>query len=613
MAGLFSTFNIGSLGITAQQAALDVTSHNIANANTDGYTRQRVDMESLSDNNVGVNKPAGMGVNVEDIIRIKDEFLDYQVRNQTSAQGTSSSIDKYLGELQNIMNEPSTTGISSMISNFYTQWQNLSKDPQSTSARTLLVQQTKTLTDQLNSTYKQLQDLKTNCHSELDNEVVTINSTLDSINQLNQQTIKTKGAGVEPNDLMDKRDTKLNSLSSFFKLDVTDKTYDGVVVTAADGSQLSGTSLVSNTDPEKGMRLSYVSDIEPLKDSKGNLVTDGKNQIYQVTYYQNGDMTSDKNKVQVNVAMTPDKYNNLNQGRILWADQDGNAIGLSVNVNGKSIQTKTTAAGVTYVDCTSTTTPDPGSTQGALNLFTTTDGTIKGTMTVQQDIDKYTNDLNNLAKAIAFSVNAVESDSTSASTSTGGIPPFFVNSSSANYSATTGAGTSYGDTDEAAITAGNITINEYFLSDPSKIETRTDTNQGSTDGNRALAIAQLQNVNLNVQGITDTTTRSSFVSALTPDSKGVNTITSTSGGATTNAYYTDVINKLAVEVNQADTTLKNQKSQLQSLTQQRDSVSSVSLDEEMTNLMKYNHAYQANAKVITTVSQLLDTVIGLIR
>lgn len=610
MAGLFSTFNIGSLGITAQQAALDVTSHNIANANTDGYTRQRVDMESLSDNNVGVNKPAGMGVNVEDIIRIKDEFLDYQVRNQTSAQGTSSSIDKYLGELQNIMNEPSDTAISSMISTFFTQWQNLSKDPQSSSARTLVVQQTKTLTDQLNSTYKKLQDLKDNCHSELDNEVVTINSTLDSIDELNQQTIKTKGAGIEPNDLMDKRDAKLNSLSSFFRVNVDDKTYDGITVTAADESQLDNTSLVSNVDPEKGMRFSYVSDIQPVKDSAGNLVTVGGNQVYQVTYYKNGDMTNDKNKVQVNVDMTTSQYTDLDQSRILWADKDGNAIGLSVDENGKNVSTKTSTSKppVAYLD------------YGSAKLFKTTDGSLKGTMSVQADVDKYIDDLNKLAKAIAFSVNAVESNTTSVSG--GDAPVFFVNSDTANYDSTTGKLTaSYGDTDESAITAGNITINKYILNDPMQIETRKDTSSnsasGTTDGSRALAIAQLQNVNLNIVDMDSTTKRSDFFSTLKQgwgaDSNGVNTLQNASGGTTTNAYYTDVINKLAVQVNQADTSLKNQKSQLQSLIQQRDSVSAVSLDEEMTNLMKYNHAYQANAKVITTVSQLLDTVIGLIR
>lgn len=610
MAGLFSTLNIGSLGITAQQTALDVTSHNIANANTDGYTRQRVDMESLSDNNVGVNKPAGMGVNVEDIIRIKDEFLDYQVRNQTSMQGTSSSIDKYLGELQNIMNEPSTTGISSMISNFFTQWQNLANDPQSSSARTLVVQQTKTLTDQLNSTYQKLQDLKNNCHSELDNEVVTINSTLDSIDDLNQQTIKTKGAGIEPNDLMDKRDSKLNSLSSFFKVDVTNKTYDGVVVTAADGSQLSGTSLVSNVDSSKGKRLSYISDIQQAKDSTGAAIPN----VYDITYYKNGDMTSDKNKVDVYVKITDtDTLNNIDQNRILWANQDGAAIGLSEDVNGNAIKGGDTAADAI----------DLSKNPSSLNLFTTTDGSLKGTMSVQSDIDRYTDDLNKLAKSIAFAVNAVESGTTSEASDT--TKPFFVNGDAAKYTVGTDGKntlTTYSiANDEAGITAANITINKEMLDNPMLLETRKDTSasgtSGTTDGSRALAIAQLQNINLNILGIDSTTKRSDFFSTLKQgwgaDSNGINTLQNATGGTAANAYYTDVINKLAVEVNQADTTLKNQKSQLQSLTQQRDSVSAVSLDEEMTNLMKYNHAYQANAKVITTVSQLLDTVIGLIR
>lgn len=257
MSGLFSTLDIGRAGISAQQSALSVTSHNIANANTAGYSRQRADLESVWFD-MGANNPSGFGVNVDDIERIRDSFLDYQVRDATSVQGTNQSISNYLSQIQDIINEPSSTGVSTLVSNFYSAWNSLAGAATSTSAQQQVVEATKTLTDALNNTYSKLQDLKTNCHTALDTQITTINSTLDQIGSLNDQIMQTKALGLEPNDLMDKRDSLLDSLSGYFNIKVDDQNLDGVNVTVAGGKQLSGTSLIQTENEDSGDASEYV-------------------------------------------------------------------------------------------------------------------------------------------------------------------------------------------------------------------------------------------------------------------------------------------------------------------------------------------------------------------
>lgn len=624
MAGLFSTLDISRLGLIAQQAALDVTSHNISNANTDGYTRQRAEMQALFDTEVHAGQPAGRGVEVSDITRIKDGFLDYQVRNQTSAEGTNKAINNYLGELQNVMNEPTDTGMASLLSNFFTNWHNLAVNPQTETTRGLVVSQTEALTDQLNSTYKKLQDLKANCNSEIDSEVSNINSTLDKIDDLNKQIINVKASGVEPNDLMDERDSLLNSLSEYFNINVDDKKLYGVDVTASNGSQLSGTSLVQVKDSDKEVRFSYVNNIQEVKNADGTVKTDSSgNPVYDLTYYRNGDKTSEKNRVDVYVSgLTQDQLNEIQTNRVLWADKDGNAIGLSVDSNGNTI-----ASGQDSNHPINLT-----SDSSALNLFKSTNGTLKGTSSVQNDIDNYTDYLNKVAKAVALTVNTVESGSTSASSASDTLP-FFVNSDVAKYtvdsngkSELSGANLDAVLAAEKDITAGNISINKEIADDPMKIKTRLsdvgnqdesdNTTDGNTDGKRAQAVADLANKLINIQGILPDTTRDNLFSAsglnqpLGVDSNGVNTVQNYAGGNTVSDYFTNIVTNLGTKVNEASTTLKNSKLQLQSLQQSRDSVSGVSLDEEMTNLIQFNHAYQANAKVIATVDELLDVVVN---
>lgn len=132
---------------------------------------------------------------------------------------------------------------------------------------------------------------------------------------------------------------------------------------------------------------------------------------------------------------------------------------------------------------------------------------------------------------------------------------------------------------------------------------------GETDGARALAVAQIRDKLMVIQNITSTTTRKDLMDGLLTDDNKMNIESNTSGMKLDN-YFKDVIDKLGIQGQEAKRMVKNQDSLLASFKETRDSISGVSIDEEMANLIQFQHAYQANAKIISTVDELLDVVVN---
>jgi len=592
MAGLFSTFNVATRGMSAQQKALDVTSHNIANANTEGYSRQRATMETTRpfgmpsmNNAIGAGQ-LGTGVQVSAITRIRDTYLDYQVRTENGTMGLYQGREKFLTEVESIFNEVSETGVSNMIGEVFDSWSALSTSPESSNTRTVVAQKSKALTDQLNSTYNLLTKLKENCKEVIQKDVVDINGMIDQIDELNQQVRAVKIGGNEPNDLMDKRDLLVDELSTKFGITIDKK--------ALAGEDLKATDNVGGTVPSKDLyfvrsdskddvsRFSYVSEIKPKDGQKS-----GENGSYEITYYKNGDISTDNNKVTMTMNLTPAEYTSLDQGRVLWADKEGYAIDADKN-RIKGIDSKGAVPAVAGGTVAATETD--------YQIFKPKTGELNGYMSVQTDIDKYIGELNNLAKGIAFSINAVHSGNEA---ETVDEIKFFMNSDLGGK--------------EEEITAGNISVNEVILNDVMKIKVGKGDTPEATDGNRALAVSQLRDIKLGIQGINDTTnTRAEFLAGkfVIDDTLGVGMINSSVGGMTVSGYFTDIITRLADQTQFAKKTVTNHTTLLAGLNESRTSISGVSLDEEMANMIQFQHAYQANAKIISTVDELLDLIIN---
>jgi flagellar hook-associated protein 1 FlgK len=628
MPGLFSIFNTAKSGLFSQQTSINVTSHNIANANTDGYSRQRADLVTTSPfTTPGMNSPAGAGqlgtgVTVASIDRIRDTFLDYQYRRESAVNGHYTGRDKYLSQVESVLGDLSDTGsLSDLMGKFFDSWQNLNNSPSDTV--TTVAQQALQLTDNLNSTYSKLTQLVNNAQDAIKTSVLEVNQTLTELTSINQQIRDVKISGKNPNDLMDTRDLLLDKLSAQFGITVDPKSYEGIDVTTTDeniygsaddngapplvslGPPKVPVNIVQAIDPnDKNVAtFSYVSTVTPADPSISTT------QDYTVVYYKKGDMTTDANKVTIHVNMDADQANELVKDRVLWADHDGNAY----SIDGDNKIEEGTSP----------------STFDQLAIFKPPSGELKGYMSVQDDIEGYKTELNKLAKSLAFSVNAIISQSAGfvaddSGSPEGGINNFFVNGDYKDKS-----GSDYLKDYEDGISAANITVNVAIMDDPSKIKTDlkydSDGNplSTSTDGRRALAVAQLRDTLLSTQGIDESiginatdkiTSREEFMDDVgfksDEDLDNLKTVQSKAGGSTLDGYFRSIITDLGTKEQTAKDQISNETKQLANYTESRASTSGVSLDEEMTNLIQFQHCYQANAKMISTIDELLDVVVN---
>lgn len=613
MSGLFSTFNIAVRGMSVQQKAIDVTSHNIANANTEGFSRQRVNIETTRPF-TGLSYSLGTGADVTEVLRVRDSFMDYQIRNEMSTQGLYTTRDSFLSQVESIFNEPSDTGISTLMGKFFDAFQELSKSPQDSNARTIAAEQSSALADSLNDTYDKLTSLKTNAKESIQSSIIDVNSTLGQIDDLNKQIMSASITGNSPNDLMDKRDLLIDQLSSKFNITVDKGKFNGVDIKPADGLGINNTYLIKSSDTENIKKLSYIDSIEKVKGAEG---TYDASDEYRVVYYRFGDRSNPENRQELTVSGidSEEKLNEIESTRVLVSDAEGYAVS-------KSNESDTLKG-----DCKAS----------DLVLFNPSSGELKGNISIEKDVDGYINEINKLAKTLAFAVNTIHSGiATDAVTDVSESDPpemdhmpFFVNSDTAQYN-------SNGEminlnailSSESEINAGNISVNKQIINDVMNIKTRTNddkygsekdnTVDGDKDGERALAIASLRNSLIRVQDMgTTINSREDLFDALKGGSTLSNnnmTISNNVNGVSIDSYFKDTIDKLGIQEQQAQRMVKNQDSLLSSLKEAKASVSGVSSDEEVANLVQYQHAYQANAKVISVIDELLDTVVnGLIK
>ena len=218
----FSAINTALKGMMAAQTALDVTSNNIANTNTEGYTRQRVTLvESNSISGLVQGAQLGSGVDVADVTRIRDTFIDYQIRNETSTLEYESTISDTLSNVESLFMEPSDTGLNKQLDTFWNAWQDVAATPESTSVRTVLKENAVSLTDRIRQTSDQLSAIQDDIQSQIDLDIEDVNSISKRIAKLNTQIEQSVSRGETPNNFMDARDLLVDKLSALGNITVT--------------------------------------------------------------------------------------------------------------------------------------------------------------------------------------------------------------------------------------------------------------------------------------------------------------------------------------------------------------------------------------------------------
>jgi len=218
-------------GLLAQQQALDVATHNVANANTVGYTRQEAQLGATiplhmqsGATQTGSGAFLGQGVDVTAYRRIRDSFLDLQVRAQTMALGDSSTTAEALDRVQSAVGEPSDTGINALLGKFYSAWSNLGDHPEDDGAKQAVTEAGKTLADALSGLATDIGNAVTDAQTEFTNltgATGPIKAAATSLAQLNKAIDAAVDAGQSPNDLLDQRDQVLDQLSQYGNVSVT--------------------------------------------------------------------------------------------------------------------------------------------------------------------------------------------------------------------------------------------------------------------------------------------------------------------------------------------------------------------------------------------------------
>ncbi|PMP78261.1 MAG: flagellar hook-associated protein FlgK, partial [Roseiflexus castenholzii] len=213
----FFGIELASRALQSMQMAMNTTGHNLANINTPGYSRQRVNLVTTEPQVLQGVKTLfmGSGVRVESIQRIRDTFLDGRVANTSSQYYRLNTLYQRLTQAEDVFSEPTDAGLSRQIVGFFNAFQELSANPENVGIRASVYQQA----DGLARTFRQLAVRLDEIFAEMDQRVRAavseINSIAQSIADLNVKIRYNKALGTTPNDLLDKRTNLIEKLSEY--------------------------------------------------------------------------------------------------------------------------------------------------------------------------------------------------------------------------------------------------------------------------------------------------------------------------------------------------------------------------------------------------------------
>ncbi|MFC4409569.1 flagellar hook-associated protein FlgK [Chungangia koreensis] len=499
MRSTFMGLETSKRGMFTQQSALYTTGHNISNANTLGYSRQRVNMEaSLGYPGIGLNTPTtpgfiGTGVQAQSIERIRDTFIDRQFRQESSKLGYWESRSQAITQMEDIMSEPSEFGLNESLNQFWNSLQDLSVNPENAGARKVVVQRGIAVADSFNYIHKQLSDIQGNLKNEIRVSTDDINSILDQIASLNEQIASIEPNGYLPNDLYDARDNLLDELSTYFPIELEYVKSGGNASKIAEG-------IVNVSIKTAGSPVNIVNGKDYAEMSTNLTTAEGYEDFGAFTFTANGSATGgsiSQNQLEAN------------KGKMLSL----------VNSYGY--------------------------------------GPVDSEAGFYPDMLK---DLNDMAKAFVTKFNTDHGNGFPLQGSAN-ISDFF---------------------DPAGLSASTIKVNGAIITDPGSVAASSSLNEEGNGAN-ALKLANMKFAPLTIGTVPNTNIQT---------------------------FYQSIIGQLGVEGEQAGRLTYNSQTIKLSVENNRASVSSVSLDEEMTNMIKFQQAYNASARMITVVDETLDKIIN---
>lgn len=511
----------------AQQTALYTTGHNIANANTKGYTRQIVNLTaSRPIEAVGLmrsNAPGqlGTGVEFDYIKRVREDFLDQQFYNENSSLGAWTVRKDTLEKIEAIINEPSENGIRQTIEGFWNAWQELSKNPENITSRILVKERALAMTDALNHTSQKLSEMDRDLTENIKVQAAQADTMLRQIAQLNREIFRVEGLGNNPNDLKDQRDLLVDNLSEIMNVTI-DRNAEGYTLSMGDEV------LVDGVEKEADVDSAWLE--EQFQD--GNLIA---GEVHGMIYSRDVHVGNYTDQLDAMVQA-------LVQGEVEVTLPEGMVIPDGMTVGGE-----TYSGSVEDRTLTEDTTVTLNGINGVHEL-----GYIFG------DAEK---------RVPFFSQKAGHTEWTADSlTVNPEIVDYVLNISSSSRVV-----------EEAAVDENG---------DPTTVETVV---RGNND--IALLISDLRT--------------GSF--SFPQDSSSAQPVLDE---GSFDEFFRSMIGELGIQTEEATRQANNQSILKEQVDSRRMAVSGVSLDEEMANMIKYQHAYNAAARSMTMCDEVLDKVIN---
>ncbi|MFH2047329.1 MAG: flagellar hook-associated protein FlgK [Pseudomonadota bacterium] len=581
MSSLGLVGDIANSALTAQRYGIEVTSHNIANVNTEGYTRQSPVYEAKLPGSYG-NLLLGRGVNTSTVRRISDQFIENQLMQQKSDLSSSNELENYMKVLEGIFNENSEVSISTMMANFWNLWQDISNNPTGSSERTALYEYTSQISEQLNTIDVSMNQVKINLTNAITSGIGKINQITSEIAATNGQIVGMEAGGMA-NDLRDKRNELVSELSGY--IDVKSFEQDNGTLTIVTAR---GCVLVNGND-SSDLALGGVNGDKVEWQGSGGSTTD------ITSYISNGKLggwLDMRDQILTKYQLDLDSM----AKELAWSvnQQHSQGIGLSSlsAITGTYSATDTTEelttidSGLDYYSKVGT---------GTFNLwvYDSTGAVVGGgATTINIDATTTLDDLVTAIDAVANINSSITTDSTLNINADSGFT-FAFSEDTSNALAALGVNTFF-----TGSSAGDISVSNAISSDVNAITAARVASDGSfASGNNAnaISVANIQNAAMSI-------------STWTCDRINGNT----EGSVTTTLE--DYYHSLAGSIGTMSAGISNSKTfnevMFDNLNNIRDSISAVSLDEEMTNLIKYQHAYSAAAKLISIADEMLNTLLS---
>jgi flagellar hook-associated protein 1 FlgK len=219
MSSAFTGIEIGKRGILAHQTALYVTGHNVTNAETEGYSRQKVTLEVFDPLYIpGLTREhtpgqIGQGVQIEKILRARDMLLEDRILSEKNGLAYWRSMSDWIYQVELVHNEPTDKSIMTILDKFWASWHELANNPEEVSAREAVREYGLAVTRHINHNYQALRTIRDNIERTIEMRVEEINSLAEQIAHLNGEILRSESSGDNPNDLWDRRDLLVERLS----------------------------------------------------------------------------------------------------------------------------------------------------------------------------------------------------------------------------------------------------------------------------------------------------------------------------------------------------------------------------------------------------------------